>query len=314
MYLQFQDSYFDREFRSDYWVESRMKHIWAASLELLKAVEEICNRHGLRYFADWGTLLGAVRHKGFIPWDDDIDIAMLREDYEIFLQVADRELPEGCRVYSVHTGEGYANKPYGLVLNSSQIRTDETYLGLWHGCPYVVGLDIWVRDYLSRNEEEERLREDLMRIVRRAAVFVRDGGGQIEEALAQVEEFCGVSLDRSGQVEHQLWLLHERLCKLFSADEADEIAPLSSYVWSGCGKMPKYVYERQDWMPFETTRIAVPADTDRCLKVLYGEHYMTPRAEENHTFYDEQEQMLRDAINRQRGGKAGGENGAAFFG
>lgn len=59
-----------------------MKHVWAAEIEILLEVIKICERHGLTYYADWGTLLGAVRHEGFIPWDDDIDLAMMRPDFE----------------------------------------------------------------------------------------------------------------------------------------------------------------------------------------------------------------------------------------
>lgn len=62
-------------------------------LEILKVFQEVCKRHNLRYFAIGGTCLGAVRHKGFIPWDDDIDVAMPYEDYTKFLEIAKSELP-----------------------------------------------------------------------------------------------------------------------------------------------------------------------------------------------------------------------------
>ena len=68
--------------------------IWQIELEMLKLVDKICQKHNLHYSLVGGSLLGAVRHKGFIPWDDDIDIAMKRKDYEKFLKIAQKELPK----------------------------------------------------------------------------------------------------------------------------------------------------------------------------------------------------------------------------
>lgn len=70
-----------KEVRCDFEISAMMKRAWAAQMEVLEVVDEICQRNGLQYFADWGTLLGAIRHQGFIPWDDDIDICMKRKDY-----------------------------------------------------------------------------------------------------------------------------------------------------------------------------------------------------------------------------------------
>ena len=74
--------------------EEKYKKIQMIELDMLKAVDEICKKYNIKYFLCGGTLLGAVRHSGFIPWDDDLDIFMPREDYIRFSDIADRELPK----------------------------------------------------------------------------------------------------------------------------------------------------------------------------------------------------------------------------
>lgn len=106
-------------------------------LRMLCIIDDICRRHELKYWLCSGTLLGAIRHKGFIPWDDDLDICMLREDYEKFLIVAQQELPDDmfvqtreldplydylplpCKIRdkkSLITAEGQENKKFNMGL------------------------------------------------------------------------------------------------------------------------------------------------------------------------------------------------------
>lgn len=92
--IELDESFYKEEERSGYLVSARTKHIWAVELDLWSAFDAVCKKHGLKYFAAYGTLLGAVRHHGFIPWDDDIDLCMMRDDYEKLKKIAADEFKE----------------------------------------------------------------------------------------------------------------------------------------------------------------------------------------------------------------------------
>lgn len=91
-----------------------LRPLWNAGLEIYSEIVKICNRHGLRYYATDGTALGAVRHKGFIPWDDDIDISMPRPDYEKFRKIANAELSQHLRFWD-YRDESHAIYLFGKV-------------------------------------------------------------------------------------------------------------------------------------------------------------------------------------------------------
>ena len=75
--------------------EGALERLQKEELKILEVIDSICRKHGLTYFIDAGTTLGAVRHGGFIPWDDDADVGMPYEDYKKFCEIAPHELPEG---------------------------------------------------------------------------------------------------------------------------------------------------------------------------------------------------------------------------
>lgn len=87
--LTFDTSYFKDQKISNFYVPEMMKRSWAAQLQILEGLKALFDKYELKYFADFGTLLGAIRHNGIIPWDDDIDISMPRKDFNILLEHAD---------------------------------------------------------------------------------------------------------------------------------------------------------------------------------------------------------------------------------
>lgn len=124
------------------------------ALEILKSIAEFCDKHALRYYLAYGTMLGAVRHKGFIPWDDDIDIMMPRDDYNKFLNNYNG-YNDIYRVCSIEKDDSY---PYTMAKVFDQ-RTKLKDFTLWKQYPYAgVFVDIFPIDGLpSKTDEQEKL-------------------------------------------------------------------------------------------------------------------------------------------------------------
>lgn len=75
--------------------------------DLLYTLDDFCREHNIRYFLGYGTLLGAIRHHGIIPWDDDADVMMERSEYERFLKLMNEKAPQGYKAYNIHKTRGY---------------------------------------------------------------------------------------------------------------------------------------------------------------------------------------------------------------
>lgn len=82
--MRMDPSFLEEETRHGFFIAPMVKRCWAAQMEILAGIDAICRKYGIRWFSHYGTMLGAVRHGGYVPWDDDMDICMLREDFERF--------------------------------------------------------------------------------------------------------------------------------------------------------------------------------------------------------------------------------------
>ena len=114
-------------------------------VDILDAIDVICSKHKIEYWVAYGTLLGAVRHKGFIPWDDDCDICMMRKDYDKFVEVAKKELPKNMFFQDRYTDPGYKRSISKVRMNDTKlIEFCETDHENFHQGIYV---DVFVFDY-----------------------------------------------------------------------------------------------------------------------------------------------------------------------
>lgn len=156
--IQIPESFFSSEKRLDFEISETMKKAWAIQLTVLDKILEVAEHNHIKVWLDYGSLLGAVRHKGYIPWDDDIDICLMRKDYVIFLMALKRELPEYFRVYSIYTTPSY-NQPKAFVANRAHVDNgndpkEKEITDIFFGLPYVAGVDVYPLDYVPSDPDQ----------------------------------------------------------------------------------------------------------------------------------------------------------------
>ena len=296
--MEFAPKFFQGEERCGFYVQPLMKRVWAAQLEVLEEVRRICKKHNIKFFAQWGTLLGAVRHQGFIPWDDDMDLAMIREDFEKFKKIAPNELPQDWRIIDYNT-EGY-DELMMRVVNGKNITLERDFLEQFHGCPYLIGLDIFCMDHIPKNKNEEDILLNLMNIADVVGVYWEDyekSPEDLKELVESVEEFTGFKFDEKKSVKKQMLYLADRISAMYWDAESDYITFMYLLKDRPQYRIPNEVFEHIIEVPFENTTIPIPKDYDLILKCNYGANYMTPsnqRGGHNYPFFRGQIEELRE--------------------
>lgn len=277
------------EVRSGFYVPTAIKQVWASQLLVLREIDRICEKHHITYFADWGTLLGAVRHGGYIPWDDDLDICMKREDYTLFRQVADKELPKGFAVHDYERKEDHWLF-LSRVVNSNQICFEEEHLNQYFNFPYMASVDIFVLDYLYKDAAEEKKRCDEVKHLLALAdgiVAGRFDSGVAETELARAEALYHVELDRglsAREVGISLYRVAEEQMMRVPEREADRIGQIYPWVLKGAKGLPKRYYGKSVRLPFEFGTIPVPSCYHMVLQNRYGDYFKVRKVWGGHDY------------------------------
>lgn len=286
----FTDNYYKDEVRCGFLVPSAIKQLWAAELVLLEKIDKVCRENDISYFADWGTLLGAVRHGGFVPWDDDLDIVMKRADYRKFLKVA-AEKSEDFVVQTYENLEPDKWQFMGKVVNRERACFEPQHMREYHNFPFIVCIDIFVLDYVYEDEVLENNRKELCLYL--LALSEQIVNGEIAKSVLQanigyIKEKWGEEIPLLNDPVEMGRNLYRIVEKHFSeVDESESGFLCQLFPWGLKGiakKFSKRLYSKAIRIPFEYMTIPAPLGFDGMLRAGYGDYFRILKSVGAHSY------------------------------
>lgn len=281
--------------KTEFTVSAELKALWTVELSLLEKLKEICAKWNLTYYASDGTLLGAIRHKGFIPWDDDMDFYLPWPDYRKLMEVAPRE----CQY--PYCFQGIYSEPNAMAVSSRLRRSDTTGFTRWErenaGPGYDLGIfiDVFPLFFLPETAEERTdQKQKVMHLWRcihghDALLRLRRGENVSEQYESFIPEYLKLCSARNlTRVDDPdiVWLKEEYLeACAWGLDHAREVGTtsyrchLSSMIWDAAW------FARSIELPFENTTISCPAGYEKILEREYGDWRTPVRTGADHEMF-----------------------------
>lgn len=250
-----------------------LKKLQAEELQILDAFATLCTKHSIDWFLYGGTLLGAARHKGFIPWDDDIDIAMLRRDYEKFIAIAQEELPSSLELHIPSCGNGYASFFAKLCKKNTRFYTQETIDARFNQGIFI---DIFPLDYVCNDIKKQS------RQLRQAKTAVR------LNYLYHSSNITTIPAGKAGSILRIIFKavhtllqvckaekkLHANFNKALAQSKENDRNYVLSFAYPYINPIPLSYIKPVEFLEFESHAFPVPRQYTRYLKILYGTNWM----------------------------------------
>lgn len=259
--------------------EISIEELKEIQLIILDAVHQFCIEHNIMYSLSCGTLLGAIRHKGYIPWDDDIDIYMLRNDYEKFLSIFPKKYKGRFNAISLSTNHSYA-LPFAKVEDSETILIEKGIIGTEIG----VNIDIFPIDGIPVDEDKRKkllYKINLLKHLLSMKKTVNRKGRSVVKTIY----LNGIKLLLLFISQRVISKNIDKLASSFSIQECDKIFELVSGMQYPQGFFNKDSFlETIDW-PFEDRTFKVMSGYDDCLTACFHDYMQLPPLEKRVTHH-----------------------------
>lgn len=285
--IELPDGFLEEEVRCDYTVTKDIKEVWAIEIDLLMQLDEVCKKHNLKYYITDGTMLGTVRHKGFIPWDDDIDVTMFRDDYEKLLKVAETEFKYPYFLQTEYSDPGCL-RGHAQLRNSATtgiLKTEEGKFKFNQG----LFLDVFVMDnviddkklYEQQKKDAEKYRKRAVKYARWSTRYYKQNTWQskVKGILYPVVN----TFLRKTKLEEKNFRKFEEVCKRYNNMETKYVTTLEfSFDIERWGKRLKSYFDKVEYMPFEFIKLPISVDYDEMLRNEYGDYMVFKKGASAH--------------------------------
>lgn len=265
----------ERRYKIREMTQEELRRMQLLQLELLLEVDRICAKHHISYSVEGGTLLGTVRHQGFIPWDDDVDIAMIRSEYVKFCEVCKTELDTEKYFLQNHDTDPQYRWGYAKVLknNTSFIRYGQEHLNMRRG----VYVEIFPMDGIPESQIQKYI-FNFLRLCCRKIMYSEVGKVSCKKSVKRMG-FRVLNLIPVGAA----FSILDFLARRYDEKEARYVTCLS---YPDCWVRGKRGFKREFYletkrMLFEGKEINVPREERELLETLFGEDYMVPPPEKD---------------------------------
>ncbi len=266
----------------------------SVQLGILRSFDEFCTAHGLRYFLAYGTLIGAVRHKGYIPWDDDIDIQMPRPDYNRLREIFDSEKPnEHLRL--IFPTDPEAQHTFAKITDERTVKIEAAHRYKTERDLRGIDIDIFPLDGVPEDgEEHKRWYKKLRRIYRKLWISDLEPEGELKtsfKAAIYLFKFIRIFYPKKEKLLGEAAALHA----LYPYEDSKLVGVCECYFDPPSDRHEKTAYESSLQMDFEGKSFRCPVGTHEVLTNLFGD-YMTPPPEGARVTHHTNKNYWRDPV------------------
>jgi len=284
--LKFPNDFFKEEIRCEYTVTEKTKKIWAVEIDLLNELIRVCKKYDIKMTVFAGTLLGAIRHKGMIPWDDDVDVCLTREEYKKLCEVAPKEFKYPYFFQNYKTDPQYL---FGYSRLRNSLTTGhivgEDSLNYNNG----IFIDVFVLDgYIEDESLLKKQKDEQDKLLRLASLYNKNNfsKNKVARLLKQLLFFTLSPLLR-------LCVKYDSIAEAYqnNLQKYNNSTTRISLITHNFNLLRKYWCNREDlynitYLPFENILVPAPAKYEDMLKHMYGDYMAFPPVEKRGAWHE----------------------------